>query len=163
MNHLISQIATLGREQVLKHLKSKGIQPDKEDIITDRDTRARFYLVISTKRYKSIDTSKCTGMNDKRIATIEEKVKKLNADGAYLVFVDAKLGICYGGYLSKLQQPKEFDGIRWPLTQVGPAGRITYWSVFHMQTLFTLDAAVVSKLDELGSDNKYDKTQGKLF
>lgn len=163
MNHLISQISTLGREQVLKHLTKLGQQPNKDDVITTRETGKKFYLAISTKRYKSIDNSKCTGMNNTRIVTIQEKVKKLKLDGAYLVFVDAKLGICYGGYLETLLEPKEFDNIRWPLQQTSPGGLITYFSVFHMKTLFSLEPAVINKLDELGSDNKVDKHQGKLF
>lgn len=161
MNHLNAQISTLGRESVLGHLAGKGVTPDADDVI-ETDGK-RFYLVISTKRHKVIDGSKATGLNAGRIETIKAKARKLKVAGVYLVFVDAKLALCYGGYLEKLLQKKEFDGITWPLQNTSPFGLITYFSVFHMHNLFTLDPVTVQRLNELGSDNKADKNQLKLL
>lgn len=162
MGYLNSKIGTTGREVVLAHLKTQGIEPDAASVIKAANGK-KYYLVISTKRHGEIEGSKCTGLNSGRIVTIQQKVKKLKVDGAYLVFVDAKLGLCYGGYLETLLQKKEFDGIEWPFQSTSQHGVISFFSVFHMKTLFTLSPATVQKLNELGSDNKRNKDQLKLL
>lgn len=162
MNHLNSQITTLGRSVVMDYLKAHNQPLDENDVAEVNGVRC--LVVISTKRHKVLfEGCKATGINAGRLVKIEKKAEQLKCSKVYLMFVDAKLEICYAGYLHELLVPAQFDNVTWPTQVPSPGGLITYFSIYHLKTLFRLAPSTVKKLKELISDNKHDKNQGKLF
>lgn len=153
-----------GSALVAEHLLKQGVVIDANNIATIDGEQ--YLMVISTKQHYKLKQSEveCQGFNVERVARLEQTAADNNLKGVYCIFVDIKLGQCYGAMLSYLRGKRNWCGVEWPF--VGAAtggGLIEYYPIHKMPTLFHLTDEFRERMRKLAFENKHDKNQTSLL
>lgn len=156
--HLSREITKYGRELVHRRykLKESTLSPTGYFIVKDGDMYA---CKIFTKRHDlRFNGMRVTGRDYSKVTEMQ-----LTGQRILLLFVDASLGACYGDFLDVLMQEHTFAGITFPLISDTHSGKILYWNIERMTTLFQLEKHEVDRLAVLIADNKTNKAQIRLL
>lgn len=156
--HLSREITKYGRQLVNRRyeLRESSLSPTGYFINKDGEL---FPCKVFTKRHDlRADGMRVTGRDYDKVLEMQQSGRR-----TLLLFVDASLGACYGDFLDVLMQEHTFAGVKFPLITDTHSGKILYWNVEKMSTLFTLDKSEVDQLAVLIADNKTNKAQIRLL
>jgi hypothetical protein len=117
---------------------------------------------VYTKRHEEQGIYRITGRNRKEVLEFLELQQKHNCE-IMIFFVDAALGCCYGDTLNKMLMQREWGNQMFPWIRDTHKGKIYFFSVELLPTVFELTREQKKELSELIADNKSDKYQQKLF
>lgn len=159
MKHLSRKISEYGRDIVANHMK-----------FTESDASPTGYYVehegnkvpckVFTKRHDEKEDLRVTGRDERDVLhLISLRIPIL------LIFVDCSFtpGMAYGAILTDLMEPVEYSGKQFPWRVPTHKGKIIYWSIELMPTLFIMSPEEREKLALMVSDNQHDKNQMRLL
>jgi hypothetical protein len=164
--HKNAEISKLGREIFAEQIKHNGAS-----FREDRQSPTGYYYIeageqypckVYTKRYDEFEGYRVTGRNKKEILEFNAIQRDFKCRLA-LFFIDAALGQCYGDFLDTLLTTRRWGGETFPMVRDTHKGKIYFFSVETIPTVFLLTQEQKKELALLISDNKSDKFQTKLF
>ncbi len=163
--HLNRQISLYGRELVGKYFKLKETTDDQVSLtgyLLEQEDASTIQCKIFTKIHDERENLRVTGRDSREILKFQA-IQRTSKKPVMILFVDCALGQCYGDTFDNLMKVQTYGGHQFPMEVSTHAGKIFYWSVELMPTLFMLTKEEKEHLASLISDNKVHKHQAKLF
>lgn len=159
--HLSHQIAAFGRELCSKNMKFKETYDSPTGYTVQY--QGHFYpCKVYTKIHDIREELRVTGRNYSDILKLQA-LQRESKSKLFLIFIDTQLGAAYGDFLDNLTDKRIFCGVQFPVFSDTHVGKVMFFSVDCMPSLFGIDARDRERMAIMISDNKHDKNQVRLL